>query len=226
MARILLAFPVSAAVALLLFGFMAMMVDSSHRSPERAAPALSFNMVMVPQETEVSRRQRSLPEKPPTPVVPQQPALPRNSMPQTQPQPMDIQPVSALDMAVSGVPVLAPQLSRPDNIKAVTQTVAPQTVPVADVGSDQQAMPLYRVEPRYPSRALRRKTEGFVLMRFTIDKTGQPTDIEVLEAQPARVFEREAVRALKRWKYQPKTVAGKSVEQPGQTVRLEFKLAK
>jgi protein TonB len=63
-------------------------------------------------------------------------------------------------------------------------------------------------------------------MSFTIDETGQPTDIEVLEAEPKRVFEREAIRALRNWKYQPKLVDGKAVTQPGQSVKLEFKLAK
>ncbi len=49
---------------------------------------------------------------------------------------------------------------------------------------NQQALPLYRVEPRYPSKAQKRKVEGYVVLRFTIDATGRPKDIEVLGQLP------------------------------------------
>ncbi|MDF5586334.1 energy transducer TonB, partial [Vibrio parahaemolyticus] len=49
---------------------------------------------------------------------------------------------------------------------------------------------------------------------------------EVIEAEPQRMFEREAIRALKKWKYQPKVEDGVSIEQYGQTAKVEFKLAK
>ncbi|MEZ9547650.1 energy transducer TonB, partial [Vibrio crassostreae] len=64
------------------------------------------------------------------------------------------------------------------------------------------------------------------IMSFTIDETGRPMDIQVTDANPRRMFEREAMRALKKWKYQPKVVDGKAIAQVGQTVKLEFKLAK
>ena len=63
-------------------------------------------------------------------------------------------------------------------------------------------------------------------MRFTIDATGRPKDIEVIDAKPKRMFEREAIRALKKSKYQPKVENGVAVERFGQTRRVEFKLAK
>ena len=66
----------------------------------------------------------------------------------------------------------------------------------------------------------------YVVMKFTIDPTGKPTDIEVVEANPPRVFEREAMRALRSWKYQPKVEDGTAQSQPGQTVKLEFQLEK
>ena len=49
-------------------------------------------------------------------------------------------------------------------------------------------------------------------------------DIEVIEAEPKRVFDREARRALRKWKYKPKIVDGKPVKQPGMFVQLDFKL--
>lgn len=46
----------------------------------------------------------------------------------------------------------------------------------------------------------------------------------VVDAEPKRVFDREAIRALKRWKYSPKVVDGKAVQQPGIMVQLDFSL--
>jgi protein TonB len=40
------------------------------------------------------------------------------------------------------------------------------------------------------------------------------------------MFEKEAIRALKKSKYQPKVENGVAVERFGQTRRVEFKLAK
>ncbi|MDW2372636.1 TonB family protein, partial [Vibrio sp. 1078-1] len=56
--------------------------------------------------------------------------------------------------------------------------------------------------------------------------TGRPKDIEVIDAEPKRMFEKEAISALKKWKYQPKVENGVSIEQFGQTAKVEFKLGK
>jgi len=45
-----------------------------------------------------------------------------------------------------------------------------------------------------------------------------------VDAQPKRTFDREAVRALRRWKYKPTIEAGNAVKQSGMFVVLEFKL--
>jgi protein TonB len=49
--------------------------------------------------------------------------------------------------------------------------------------------------------------------------------VEVLDADPKRVFDREAKRALRKWKYRPKVVDGVAQMQPGLQVRLDFTLA-
>lgn len=205
MLRLLLAFPLALISALALFSFMAWMVDNGHQQPPEQTEALSFNMVMVEEDQALQRRQRSVPEQPEPPQVPEQLAVSNQTqvdhVSQITPS-MDL----GLDTAIDGLAINAPQFG--------------------DFGVSQQALPLYRVEPRYPNRALKRKLEGFVIMSFTIDPTGKPIDIEVVDANPKRVFEREATRALRQWKYQPKVEGGKAIAQVGQTVRLEFKLAK
>lgn len=57
--------------------------------------------------------------------------------------------------------------------------------------------------PRYPADALRSGTSGEVLVELTIGTDGSVTDARVLRATPARVFDREALNAVKRWKFEP-----------------------
>ncbi|PFG57699.1 outer membrane transport energization protein TonB [Vibrio sp. ES.051] len=206
MGRLLLALPASLLISLSLFSFMAWMVDKGNQRAPEASETVRFDMVMVENDADVQRRQRSVPEQPEPPQAPEPIDL---SQADTQMEPMSqMTPVSALGLntALDGIAISAP------NLKGTM--------------GNQQALPLYRVDPRYPSKALKRRVEGYVIMRFTIDATGRPKDIEVIEAKPKRMFEREAIRALKKWKYQPKVEDGVSIEQFGQTVKLEFKLAK
>ncbi|MEZ8462954.1 energy transducer TonB [Vibrio splendidus] len=206
MIRLFLALPLAGALGLALFSFMAWMVDNGHqRSPDNSE-TLSFNMVMVEQEQEVQRRQRAVPEKPEMPEPPPEAKTSQSQAEVTPLNSMSSLPSLDLNTSIDGLAINAPTFS--------------------DFGSNQQAMPLYRVEPRYPAKALKRGAEGHVIMSFTIDETGRPIDIQVTEANPRRMFEREAMRALKKWKYQPKVVDGKAIAQVGQTVKLEFKLAK
>lgn len=57
--------------------------------------------------------------------------------------------------------------------------------------------------PRYPADALRSGTSGEVLVELTVGTDGSVTDARVLRATPARVFDREALAAVKRWKFEP-----------------------
>ena len=204
MLRLLVALPVALAMALGLFTFMAWMVDNGHRRAPEEKQLIAFDMVMVEQEREAQRRQRVAPEKPDTPEPPPE-AVPTASQ-TTATTVAPTMPSLSLDTAVSGLAINVPTFS--------------------DFGSNQQAMPLYRVEPRYPARAMKRGAEGYVVISFTIDPQGRPTDLKVQDAQPRRLFEKEAIRALRKWKYQPKIVDGKAIAQLDQTVRLEFKIQK
>ncbi|HIF9078460.1 TPA: energy transducer TonB [Photobacterium damselae] len=216
MLRVLMAFPLAILLAGGLFTFMAWMVDNGSRQEPESTPPLSFNMVMVEQESEVQRRQRIVPPKPEAPKPPPQ-IMPSQSKP-TSVSTLPVASISALglDTSISGIAVSAPKFGKIEGAANLGAGI--------NVGSNQQAMPLYRVEPRYPERALKQGAEGYVVLQFTIDTQGRPSDISVVEAKPRRLFERDAMRALRKWKYQAKVIDGQAVEQPGQTVKLEFKI--
>ncbi|KRG87562.1 energy transducer TonB [Stenotrophomonas daejeonensis] len=57
--------------------------------------------------------------------------------------------------------------------------------------------------PRYPADALRSGTSGEVLVEITVGTDGSVTDARILRASPPRVFDREALNAVKRWRFEP-----------------------
>ena len=59
------------------------------------------------------------------------------------------------------------------------------------------------VQPRYPAAALRGGQAGTVQVEFTVGTDGSVTSARVVNADPARIFNNEALSAVKRWRFQP-----------------------
>jgi protein TonB len=91
-------------------------------------------------------------------------------------------------------------------------------------GSDRDVVPLVRVEPQYPMSAKQRGVEGWVELRFTITSLGTVADIVVTASNPGTVFNRSAVHAVSKWKYNPKIENGTAVERKGVRQRIKFEL--
>jgi protein TonB len=91
-------------------------------------------------------------------------------------------------------------------------------------GSDSDVVPLVRVDPDYPPRAKQQGVEGWVDLEFTISPTGTVQDLRVLEAKPSFVFDRAALKAVRRWRYNPKVENGIAVARSGIQVRLRFEI--
>lgn len=91
-------------------------------------------------------------------------------------------------------------------------------------GSDRDIIPLVRINPEYPPRALSRGTEGFVIVQFTITATGAVRDVIVVDSKPEGVFDQAAVRAVERWRYNPRVEEGVAVERVGVQTMVTFKL--
>ena len=90
---------------------------------------------------------------------------------------------------------------------------------------DGDTLAIVRVLPRYPSRALSRGIEGWVLLEFTIDQLGQAVDLMVIEADPKGMFDRAALNAIRKWKYRPKMQDGRPVMRPGVRQLISFNIA-
>jgi protein TonB len=73
--------------------------------------------------------------------------------------------------------------------------------------------PVVYIPPEYPYRARRLKKEGFVELEFTISETGHVRDIRALKASPPGLFDRAAIRAVSKWKFEPQVVMGSPIAQ-------------
>lgn len=91
---------------------------------------------------------------------------------------------------------------------------------------DGDALAIVRVRPRYPSRALSRGIEGWVLLEFAIDPLGRAIDIKVTDEEPKGAFGRAAKAAIAKWKYRPMTEDGKPATRYGVRQLISFRLAK
>src|SRR5262245_38781283 len=79
-------------------------------------------------------------------------------------------------------------------------------------------LPITRQTPAYPFGALTRGIEGSVLLEYSVDARGRVVSPRVVEATPPGVFERAALHALARWRYQPHGGAARPMK-----VRLTFR---
>lgn len=86
--------------------------------------------------------------------------------------------------------------------RATVQQAAPRPATPA-APAVQTLRPISTPAPRYPPDALRAGTAGEVLVEITVGTDGSVTSSRVLRATPARVFDREALNAIKRWRFEP-----------------------
>ena len=82
-------------------------------------------------------------------------------------------------------------------------------------------LPIVRVAPIYPARALSRGLEGYVDMGFTVTPVGTVED-PVVQFSTSTLFNRAASRAVLKFKYKPRVVDGIPVYSYDVKTRITF----
>lgn len=200
MFRLLLAIVIGSSVSFGLFYFMALLISGGENRNADMKEEIRVELLTTPPKSSVQTKRRVPPPPPPPPKQP--PKAP-------EPEP------DTSDADSGGFKFNIPSV----NVGNESMTLSG---PGAGIGRDGDAQPIVRIEPKYPMQAQRNGTEGWVRLSFSINEVGGVEDVKVIEAQPKRVFDRAAKRALKRWKYKAKVVDGKAVKQTGLTVQLDF----
>ncbi|WP_262691978.1 energy transducer TonB [Kordiimonas aestuarii] len=89
---------------------------------------------------------------------------------------------------------------------------------------DGERIPLVRVQPQYPRRALERGIEGSAVVEFTVREDGTVADARVIKAEPQGLFEHAALAAIAKFKYKPTVVGGIPRASNGIRYRFVFEL--
>ncbi|MGJ8662163.1 MAG: TonB family protein [Marinicella sp.] len=132
-------------------------------------------------------------------------------------------PEMTLDTVDSPENLLPENASKGKNLNLLAEISMPgagtHTGPMADNPGTIKAA----IAPMYPQQPLINKTEGWVKIKIDVNEFGLVSSATVIDAKPARVFNTAAIKAVKKWKFHPKTIDGKAV--PFQaTQTIEFKL--
>jgi protein TonB len=102
----------------------------------------------------------------------------------------------------------------------------PPTPPIVRPGfgiADGDMLPIVKVSPIYPPRAAARGLEGYVVIEYTVSRSGTVRDIVVIESSSS-LFEQSALEAATRFKYKPRIVGGEAVAVAGVRTIIRFKL--
>jgi protein TonB len=192
------AFVVAFAVTFGLFWVMQALIGVEGALDKDASRRV-VDFVRLKRESDTELKKRKLPDKKP---------------PEEQPPPPDLN---------------LSQNLRPDQDMGSVMPILDTSVELAGgpnvgaAGADTNIVPLVRVAPQYPMRAQQRGIEGWVEVSFTISTAGTVKNPRVVAYHPSTIFNRAALRAIRKWKYNPKIEDGKPVEQ-SDTVRLTFEL--
>lgn len=222
--RLLLGLLIAVIVNYGLFTLMQKMVSGDGVDGEVSDEIQVLDFVRVKKEEEqVETKKREVPKKPPPPE--EQPPPPSASAPEVDqpdvPRPDLDAPKIDVPLDLAGAPQLGDFKADPAPEPAPPSE---STEPAADGSADDEVTPLVRIPPSYPRSAQRRGIEGVVTVAFTITKDGTVKDPEVVDAEPANIFNKEALRAIRKWKFKPRVVDGQPQERRA-TQEIEFRMS-
>lgn len=193
--RVLIAAIVAVGVTFGLFLFMHKLISSGgdERAEMDAIAGIHFGPVEIPDE--IMTKSRRKPKKPPPPKDPPPP-------PKMQISKMDqqVQNMPRMDLPNLDVPLVGGEGMFIGNFQQVDQKAEGDIIPVVVI------------RPMYPREAAMTGTEGWVKVEFTITEVGTVKDPRVIDSKPPRIFNREAIRAILKWKFKPRVVEGIAVE--------------
>lgn len=193
-------------VALLLFLLMHALIsgDSGLKRTDLEGGAIDFIRV---REDEMTRlKERVPPKKPPPPKDPPPPPKLKVAD-QSKPPPVRLD-------------IETPRISVP--VSTGSGPYIGQWQP-GDPAAEGDVIPIVTIEPQWPREALLNGTEGWVRIGFTVLPDGSVADPEVIASEPRRLFDRNAIRAILKWKFKPRVIDGQPVARSAE-YQIDFKL--
>jgi protein TonB len=174
-----------------LFWFMQYLIETADRELNEGASTNLVDFVRLKRDESIQRRQLK-PKKPPPPdAPPPQPPTPQ----------LDNLNPNAEKIAISAAPV---------------ETDIEMSGGFSLGVGEGDYLPIVKVAPIYPQRALSRGIEGFCVVQYTVTRQGTIRDPFVIEDQcTSSLFHRASIQAAMKFKYKPRVIDGQAVEVPG-----------
>ncbi|MEM1081877.1 MAG: energy transducer TonB [Pseudomonadota bacterium] len=202
--RYAISIAIAIVVTLSAFYLMHVLISGASGDRDISDPPPGIRFGPVDLDDTITREERRKPEPPPPPETPPPP-----------PQ-MEI-------AEVEQVTTQMPDIDLPDLNLSMTGS-GPM---LGNVGMDRteegDVVPMVRIQPQFPRDALMNGIEGYVVVEFTITEDGSVRDPRVIDSSPPRMFDRNAMRAILRWKFKPRVIDGVAVARTAQQ-RLDFNL--
>jgi len=188
--RMVIGILIGLVVTAALFWFMQYLIATADRNLNEGASGHLVDFVRLKRDESIQRRQLK-PKKPPPPdAPPPQPPTPQ----------LDSLNPNAEKIAIAAAPVETDiELSGGFSL---------------GVGEGDY-LPIVKVAPIYPQRALARSVEGYCVVQYTVTKSGTIRDPFVVEDQCTNLmFHRPSLQAALKFKYKPRVIDGQAVEVP------------
>lgn len=197
-ARYVVSFFAALIVVFSLFWLMQYLIASADRTLDEEDAGSMLEFVRLKQDEVITTRKLK-PRKPPPPDEPP---------PEPPPPAMD-----NITPEAQAVTVTAVAINTKIDLSASGFGLSP---------TDGEYLPLVKVQPIYPRRALSRGIEGYVIVEFTVTKSGTTSNHFIVESKPKGIFDRAALQAATKFKYKPRVVDGQPIEVPGVQNKITF----
>ena len=198
--RLVLGIVFGVVVTAALFWFMQYLIETADRKLNEGASGHLVDFVRLKRDESIQRRQLK-PKKPPPPdAPPPQPPTPQ----------LDSLNPNAEKIAISAAPV---------------ETDIEMSGGFSLGVGEGDYLPIVKVAPIYPQRALSRSIEGFCVVQYTVTKNGTIRDPFVVEDQcTSSLFHRASIQASLKFKYKPRVMDGQAVEVPGVQNKFTYEI--
>ena len=175
---------------------MVSLIGAQHKKAERVAK-ITLPEILLPPEEVVEAKVIEKPTKPP--------------IEQTPPPQVHKQPHDKLTVGTK-MTVVDPGKFKVEPVITKGNTLA-----------DTSALPIFKVAPIYPGNAKSRGVEGDVLVEFTVTTSGSIRDAVIISSD-SPLLDKEALKAVLKWRYRPQVINGLAVEKTGMRTVIKFRL--
>lgn len=207
--RILIAVAVSFIISVGMFILMQKMTSTQSEAIKKETKPVELNFLRDKKDTVVEKKQRVKPKEPVKKVEPKKLDM-KTNLNQELNKNVKIKPLD---------------ISQNIDISSINSLTGAQINVGSNLLDANMLTALKRVNPRYPRRAKIKRQEGFVQLAFKIDSSGFVSEVQVVDSNPKGVFDEEASKAIKKWRFKPA-----KDDIPGSfknaTITFNFRLAK